>query len=140
MNKIAGARILLVEDNPFNKELATTLLQKANAIVTAVNHGQEALETLAAYPDSYDGVIMDCQMPVMDGFTATRQIRQNAKWSDLPILAMTANVLSTDRQKVLDAGMNEYLAKPINIDVFYQQVADWIKPKARLQLERKHVV
>ena len=110
-----GHRILLVEDNPVNQHVAQRLLQKLAADVTIANHGAEALERLAE--STFDAVLMDCQMPVMDGFTATRRIRElereNGKPKRLPIIALTANVMSEDRDNCIAAGMDAHLGKPI---------------------------
>jgi len=110
-----GSHVLLVEDNPVNQRVAQRLLQKLGADVTIANHGAEALERIAEA--SYDAVLMDCQMPVMDGFTAAARIREDEKKSGsgkrLPIIALTANVMSEDREHCLAAGMDAHLGKPI---------------------------
>lgn len=128
MGKLAGARVLLVEDNEMNQELAMDLLGNAGVQVVLANNGQEALDTLAADATGFDGVLMDCQMPVMDGYTATRAIRQQAKYKDLPIVAMTANAMAGDREKVLEAGMWDHIAKPLNVEQMFGTLAKWIKP------------
>ena len=110
----AGHKILLVEDNPVNQRVAQRVLQKLAAEVTLANNGAEALERIAESP--FDAVLMDCQMPVMDGFTATRRIRELEKGSGtkrLPIIALTANVMSEDRENCIAAGMDAHLGKPI---------------------------
>ena len=111
----SGRRILLVEDNPVNQRVAQRVLQKLAADVTIANNGAEALERLAE--SSYDAVLMDCQMPVMDGFTATRRIRDTERATGrakrLPIIALTANVMSEDRENCIAAGMDAHLGKPI---------------------------
>jgi CheY-like chemotaxis protein len=110
-----GQRILLVEDNPVNQRVAQRLLLKLAADVTIANHGAEALERLAE--STFDAVLMDCQMPVMDGFTTTRRIRelerQNGRNKRVPIIALTANVMSEDRENCIAAGMDAHLGKPI---------------------------
>ena len=110
-----GRRILLVEDNPVNQRVAQRALQKFAADVTLANNGAEALERLAE--TRFDAVLMDCQMPVMDGFTTTRHIRaaeaQKGDGAHLPIIALTANVMSEDRERCLAAGMDAYLGKPL---------------------------
>jgi two-component system, sensor histidine kinase and response regulator len=110
-----GHRVLLVEDNPVNQRVAQRLLQRMAADVTIANHGAEALERLAE--GAFDAVLMDCQMPVMDGFTATARIREAEEKSGLgrrlPIIALTANVMSEDRDHCLAAGMDAHLGKPI---------------------------
>ena len=110
-----GRQILLVEDNPVNQRVAQRMLQKLAAEVVIANNGAEALERLAERP--FDAVLMDCQMPVMDGFTAARRIRDNeareGRGKHLPIIALTANVMSEDRELCTAAGMDAHLCKPI---------------------------
>ncbi|HET9646121.1 MAG TPA: response regulator, partial [Burkholderiaceae bacterium] len=122
---VAGARILLVEDNPINQELAGELLGDAGVVLRTADNGQEALDCLEREP--FDLVLMDCQMPVMDGYTATRALRQQVKWRELPVVAMTANAMVGDREKVLAAGMNDHIAKPIKVDEFFATLARWIR-------------
>ena len=126
IDKLRGARVLLVEDNEINRELAFELLTTNDLIVEVAADGKEALTILEN--GDFDGVLMDCQMPVMDGYEATRRIREQARFSDLPILAMTANAMAGDREKVLDAGMNDHIAKPINVDEMFHLMAKWIIP------------
>ncbi|WP_326534594.1 response regulator [Pseudorhodoferax sp.] len=127
---LAGARVLLVEDNALNQELALDLLGQAGLHVVVAEHGRQALETLARDGD-FDGVLMDCQMPVMDGFEATRAIRAEARWAKLPVLAMTANAMAGDRDRVLAAGMNDHISKPIDVDEMFVTMARWIRPGVR---------
>ncbi len=127
MAQLSGAKVLLVEDNEMNQELAMELLKNAGMEVTLANHGQEALDILANDPH-FDGVLMDCQMPVMDGYAATREIRKNPQLKDLPIIAMTANAMAGDREKVLEAGMWDHIAKPLNVGEMFATIAKWIKP------------
>jgi signal transduction histidine kinase/DNA-binding response OmpR family regulator/HPt (histidine-containing phosphotransfer) domain-containing protein len=129
MARLAGARVLLVEDNDMNQELAMELLRNASMEVVLANHGREALDILAA-DANFDGVLMDCQMPVMDGYTATREIRNNPAFKDMPIIAMTANAMAGDREKVLEAGMWDHIAKPLNVGEMFATIAKWIRPKA----------
>jgi CheY-like chemotaxis protein len=124
LKKLAGARVLLVEDNEINQELAVELLTTNGISVAVANDGREALDMLDR--ESFDGVLMDCQMPVMDGYTATRKLRQDPRFKDLPILAMTANAMAGDRDKVLAAGMNDHIAKPINVSTMFHTMARWI--------------
>ncbi len=126
---LRGARVLLVEDNDMNQELALELLRSAGMEVVLAENGQKALDILTQ-DDRFDGVLMDCQMPVMDGYTATRAIRANPKWADLPVLAMTANAMAGDREKVLEVGMNDHIAKPLKIEQMFDTIARWIKPQA----------
>jgi PAS domain S-box-containing protein len=122
------AHLLLVEDNPINREIATELLQRVGARVSHACDGQQALDMLEH--ERFDGILMDCQMPVMDGYEATRRIRQRPQWRDLPIIAMTANALFTDRDKVLASGMNDHIAKPIRVDEMFATLVRWVRPAA----------
>jgi signal transduction histidine kinase/DNA-binding response OmpR family regulator len=135
----AGHRVLLVEDNPVNQRVAQRLLQKLAAEVEIANNGAEALERLAE--STFDAVLMDCQMPVMDGFTATRRIRelerQNGRSRRLPIIALTANVMSEDRESCIAAGMDAHLGKPIEPEKLIDCLGRYIKPDtARSQVDR----
>lgn len=125
--QLLGVRILLVEDNELNQELAKELLSQAGIHVTIANNGQAALDILKSSSD-FDGVLMDCQMPVMDGYTATREIRKLTQFSQLPIIAMTANAMAGDREKVLACGMWDHIAKPLNVQAMFTTIAKWIKP------------
>ncbi len=109
----APARVLVVEDNQVNQKVVTTVLRKRGFTVELANNGVEALELLER-DDAFRLVIMDVQMPVMDGLEATRRIRLNPKWQNLPILAMTAHAMNGDREKCLSAGMNGYISKPVH--------------------------
>jgi CheY-like chemotaxis protein len=122
--QLKGARILLVEDNEINQELAVELLQSNGLSVSVANHGGEALEFLRR--ERFDGVLMDCQMPVMDGYETTRRLREELP--DLPVLALTANAITGDRERVLAAGMNDHIPKPINVDQMFEVMARWIHP------------
>jgi CheY-like chemotaxis protein len=122
--------VLLVEDNALNQELALDLLGQAGLHVVVAEHGRQALEALGSDGD-FDGVLMDCQMPVMDGFEATRAIRADARWARLPVLAMTANAMAGDRERVLAAGMNDHISKPIDVDEMFVTMARWIRPGVR---------
>jgi len=128
MAQLNGARVLLVEDNEMNQELATDLLGKAGIETVVANHGQEALDILAR-DRNFDGVLMDCQMPVMDGYQASRALRAQPGWEQLPIIAMTANAMAGDREKVLAAGMQDHIGKPVNVGEMFTTMARWIKPK-----------
>ena len=126
--RLSGARILLVEDNAFNQELALDVLGEAGIVARVAANGQEALAALEG--ERFDAVLMDCQMPVMDGYAATRALRQHTQWRDLPVIAMTANTMVGDRDKALAAGMNDHIAKPINVDDLFATLARWIRPCA----------
>ena len=126
LSSLAGRQVLLVEDNALNQELALELLSEARLQVTLARNGQEALDCLAA-DAGFDAVLMDCQMPVMDGYEATRRLRENPAWRDLPVIAMTANAMAGDREKVLAVGMNDHVAKPIDPDLLYATLARWMQ-------------
>ncbi|RYY92095.1 MAG: response regulator [Comamonadaceae bacterium] len=111
---LAGLRLLLAEDNVVNQQIATELLSRQGAQVDVVENGQLAVDRLDSGVH-YDAVLMDVQMPVLDGLAATRAIRQRRGAADLPIVAMTANAMDSDRQACLDAGMNDHVAKPFAI-------------------------
>lgn len=123
-----GARVLLVEDNALNQQVAQELLQAAGVQVDLASDGHMAVQQVQR--QSYDLVLMDMQMPVMDGLEATRQLRADPRFATLPIVAMTANALEADRQRCLDTyGMNEHLAKPIEPARLWQALQHWIAPR-----------
>jgi len=121
---IRGARVLLVEDNELNREVATGLLEGAPVSVSVAYNGEVAIRMLNE--SKYDMVLMDMQMPVMDGLAATQAIRQDSRFKDLPIIAMTANAMAGDRERCLKAGMNDHLAKPIDPDKLFDALLRWI--------------
>ncbi len=125
--QIEGARLLLVEDNDLNQELALELLRGAGIEVALANNGQEALDLLAQ-GERFDGVLMDCQMPVMDGYTATRRIRENPALASLPVIAMTASAMESDKELVRNSGMDDYIGKPLNVNQMFATIARWVKP------------
>jgi CheY-like chemotaxis protein len=131
LSKLKGARILLVEDNAINREVAVDLLTMEGIIVEVALDGREALDKLAA--ERFDGVLMDCQMPVMDGFAATQALREIPELRGLPVIAMTANAMVGDRERALAAGMNDHIAKPIDIDEMFATLARWISPQPQAQ-------
>ena len=122
---VKNACVLLVDDNTVNQEVAVEILQDAGLRVDVANHGLEAIEMINK--NRYDGVLMDCQMPVLDGFEATRRIRQDGRFNDLPIMAMTANAIAGDKEKCVECGMNDHIAKPIDVVQLFQTLAKWIK-------------
>jgi PAS domain S-box-containing protein len=126
---ICGAKVLLVEDNAINQQVATELLEQAGLVVAVAGDGQQALDRLDT--ETFDAVLMDLQMPVMDGYTAASRIRENPQWSGLPVLAMTANVMAEDRAKVLQVGMNGHIAKPIVARELFDALLKWIPPGER---------
>lgn len=127
--KLKGARVLLVEDNEINMDLAQELLTSQGMHIETAENGELALQKLGKA--SFDGILMDCQMPVMDGYEATRRIRSQPHYTDLPIIAMTANAMTGDKEKALQAGMNDYITKPINIKDMLETMAKWIHPASR---------
>ncbi|PKL44979.1 MAG: hypothetical protein CVV41_02515 [Candidatus Riflebacteria bacterium HGW-Riflebacteria-1] len=126
---LAGARLLLVEDNEMNQELAIELLRQAGISVVLARHGQEALDILKS-DTRFDGILMDCQMPVMDGYQATAAIREIQHLQEIPIIAMTANAMAGDREKALATGMNDHIAKPVDVGTMFITLSRWIKPGA----------
>ena len=118
-------RLLLVEDNTLNQELATELLETVGATVVAVSNGLEAVKLLQR-DSAFDAVLMDCQMPVMDGYEATRQIREDLQLTSIPIIAMTANNMVGDRERTIESGMNDFISKPIQVDAMYRTIANWV--------------
>ena len=127
---LSGLRVLLVEDNEFNRQLATALLTQAGIEVSSAHDGIEAVR--AAQQQEFDAVLMDIQMPNMDGLEATRNIRKNPALAGLPIIAMTANAMAGDREHCLAAGMNDYLTKPIQHNALYAALARWTKRNVQL--------
>ncbi len=121
---LSGAKILLVEDNELNQELALELLKQSNIDVELAENGAIAVEKISN--EHFDGILMDLQMPVMDGFTATKIIRK--KNSSIPIIAMTANAMVSDKEKVLASGMNDHITKPINVNTMFTTIAKWVSP------------
>ena len=124
---LQGVDVLLVEDNRTNIELAVAVLQGMGAQVSIATNGQQALDLLERLGPDFDLVLMDMQMPVMDGLTATRAIRANPAWAQLPIVAMTANAYESDRQACLKAGMNEFLTKPLQRTRLVQVIASLLR-------------
>jgi two-component system sensor histidine kinase/response regulator len=126
---IRGARVLLVEDNELNREVALGLLEDAQLSLDTAENGAIAVQKISHH--EYNLVLMDMQMPVMDGVAATKAIRSNPRFEFLPIIAMTANAMDRDRQMCLEAGMNDHLAKPIDPDKLFDALLRWITPRAR---------
>jgi two-component system sensor histidine kinase/response regulator len=127
LDAIKGASILVAEDNEFNQQIATELLTDAGFKVDIAENGRKAIEMLNKR--TYDVVLMDMQMPVMDGTTATREIRKDERFKDLPILAMTANVMEADIEKCREAGMWDHIGKPIDPDELFAKLLKWVKPR-----------
>ncbi|MCP5101796.1 MAG: response regulator, partial [bacterium] len=121
-----SVRILLVEDNPVNQKLALYLLTKAGYHVETADNGKEAVDMYKAEPDNYDLIFMDIQMPKMNGFDATKEIRRlEDQQNPVPIIAMTAQAMKGEREKCLDAGMNDYIPKPIKREIVFEIVKKW---------------
>ena len=129
ISKMHGAHVLLVEDNDVNQELAVDLLNSNGISVSVANNGAEALERLEE--EHFDGVLMDCQMPVMDGYEATRRMREDARFASLPVLALTANAMVEEKEKALQAGMNDQITKPIRPTEMFTIMAKWITPSGK---------
>ncbi len=131
IKKLAGQCVLLVEDTPFNQEIATAFLKQININVELVQNGQEAVDFLSDETNvsSISAVLMDVQMPIMDGFEATRRIRSQLDLKSMPVIAMTANAMKGDEQKCLNAGMDDYISKPVSQDVLYSKLVKWILPE-----------
>jgi PAS domain S-box-containing protein len=124
----SGKRILLVEDEPINREIASALLADAGLIIDTAEDGQQALA--AAQRQGYELILMDVQMPLMNGLDATRAIRRLANYRDTPILAMTANAFAEDRRECLDAGMNDFIPKPVRPEELFGKVLEWLSRPA----------
>jgi CheY-like chemotaxis protein len=138
LENIQGARVLLVEDNEINQQVAKEILEGAGLAIEISINGQEAVN--AVKENSYDAVLMDVQMPVMDGYTATREIRKDKRFKDLPIIAMTAHAMAGDEDKSLEAGMNGHVAKPIDPDQLFATLREWIKPsEKRAQVKKAEI-
>jgi two-component system sensor histidine kinase/response regulator len=128
--RLKGARILLAEDNDINQQIATELLQSVGATVRVANNGREAVETLSSgpQPPPFDVVLMDLQMPEMDGYQATAKLRSEDRFARLPIIAMTAHATVEERERCLAAGMNDHVSKPIDPLNLFETVARFYKP------------
>jgi two-component system sensor histidine kinase/response regulator len=125
---VHGAHLLLVEDNAVNQEIAVELLSSAGASVDVAKNGVEAIDKVQQ--THYDAVLMDCQMPLMDGFEATRRIRTDARFRELPIIAMTASVMADDRKRCINAGMNDHVGKPVDVNELFLTLVRWLKRSA----------
>jgi CheY-like chemotaxis protein len=129
LSELTGRRVLLVEDNQINRDLASELLCDLGIRVAIAVNGREGVDQVLA--EAFDLVLMDIQMPVMDGLTATKLIRSNDRFNDLRIIAMTAHAMIGDRERSLDAGMNDHLTKPINSDTLSAMLSRWMPPVDR---------
>ncbi len=130
LEQITGSHLLLVEDNEINQQVVTELLEDAGFAVDIANNGQEALDKMkvSGTPSKYSLVFIDLQMPVMDGYTATKEIRKLSQYKDLPVIAMTADAMVGIKEKCLELGMNDMVTKPIDSDEMFGMMVKWIKP------------
>jgi two-component system sensor histidine kinase/response regulator len=135
---IKGASILLVEDNEINQEVAIELLEDAGFVVDLAENGRIAVEKVKT--NNYDLVLMDMQMPEMDGIEATVEIRKDVSFNNLPIVAMTANVMQGDRDRCVEAGMNDHVGKPIEPNELWKTLMKWIQPETMQKSPAKAVV
>ena len=125
---LKGKLILLAEDNALNQEIAVEFLASTGAQVAVADNGREAVEILEGSDVPFDLILMDLQMPEMDGYEATRRIRAMERFRDIPIIAMTAHAMIEERERCVEAGMNGHLAKPIEVDDFYATLRKWLMP------------
>jgi signal transduction histidine kinase/DNA-binding response OmpR family regulator/HPt (histidine-containing phosphotransfer) domain-containing protein/HAMP domain-containing protein len=128
--RLAGARILLAEDNEINQQIAVELLEAVGAAVTVAGNGRLAVEALQAAPTGYDLVLMDLQMPELDGLQATAQLHADGRFANLPIIAMTAHATHEDMQRCLAAGMADHITKPIDPRALFETVSKYYQPSA----------
>ena len=133
---LADIHVLLVEDNDINQLVAKDILEQVGIRVSIANNGEEAIELVRA--NKFDVVLMDVQMPIMDGYKATEILRKTYSKSELPILAMTANALRGDRERSIESGMNDYISKPIDTAQLFQTMAHWIKKEKRSSSEKAY--
>ncbi|HMP84134.1 MAG TPA: response regulator, partial [Verrucomicrobiota bacterium] len=140
-SRLRGAKILLTEDNDINQQIAVELLEGAGATVTIANNGREAVDILSngPQPPPFDVVLMDLQMPEMDGYQATAKLRADARFITLPIIAMTAHATMEERQRCLAAGMNDHISKPIDPENLYETVGRFYKPLTEKSGETSNV-
>ena len=132
-----GYSVLLVEDNEINQQVAEEILSDKGFEVTIANDGQEGVNTLFKSPNAFDLVLMDIQMPIMDGYKATKTIRRDERFKKLPIVAMTANAMAGDREKALGAGMNDHVAKPIDVKNLFEVLSKYVRPIEKEEQENR---
>ncbi len=129
---LRGARVLVVEDNAINQQLARLQLSQCGIVVTIASNGREALETVSHADEPFDVILMDIQMPEMDGYEATRHLRDQWTPTELPIIALTAHAFVEEQVKCQAAGMNDHLSKPIDVSALHKVLLRWIKPRQEL--------
>jgi CheY-like chemotaxis protein len=137
---LRGMRVLLVEDNEINALIATELMEAVDIEVTTAQNGREALQCLAEAARSsgppFDLVLMDLQMPVMDGYEATKLIKENLEYRDIPVYALTAHALPEEKARCLALGMKEHLTKPIDVKTFYEALREAAASKAKRSIAK----
>ena len=119
----------MAEDNEINQQVAREILESAGFVVEIASNGREAVEKVRSSP--YDAVLMDIQMPEMDGLQAAEELRRDGRFGDLPIIAMTAHAMAGDREQSLQAGMNDHVTKPIDPDALFAVLLRWVRPGER---------
>jgi two-component system sensor histidine kinase/response regulator len=134
IGEVRGARLLVAEDNEINQQVAREILESAGLRVDIAKTGKEAVEKVRM--NNYDAVLMDIQMPELDGLQATAELRRDARFTDLPIIAMTAHAMSGDKERSLAAGMNDHVTKPIDPDALFAVLLRWIRPGDRRAITR----
>ena len=139
MDAVRGASILLAEDNEVNQQIAVEILEIAGFYTTVANNGRQAVEQIKAChsQNPFDLVLMDLQMPEMDGYEATRHIREQLGIKDLPIVALTAHAMTSEKEKCLEIGMNDYVTKPIDTRLLFKALMHWIKPGQRTYVKKE---
>jgi len=129
-----SVRVLLAEDNPVNQKLAKLMLTKAGYQVEIANNGQEAVEKFTSSPEDFDLIFMDIQMPEIDGMEATEIMRKKG-FDTIPIIAMTAHAMKGDREKCLEAGMDDYVTKPIKRETVFKMIEKWVFEREKHNFE-----
>lgn len=129
LGNFQGTHLLLVEDNEINQQVAEEILADQGISITIADNGQLGVDALLKAPNAFEAVLMDIQMPVMDGYTAAKTIRRDDRFKNLPIIAMTANAMAGDREKAQAAGMNDHVAKPIDVKELFSILSKYITPK-----------
>jgi two-component system sensor histidine kinase/response regulator len=138
--RFAGMQVLLVEDNMINQQVAMEILSQEGVHVEIADNGQEAVNILTERPKDFHLVLMDLQMPVMDGYSATRLLRSNEQFKDLPIIAMTAHAMSGERDACIAAGMNDHLSKPIEVEKLFQMLSRWMSVSGDAMSQHSKIV